>query len=292
MREINSVDINNINYYQVPKWLFDLLLENKISLGAYKTYVLMFDRLRISQKNGWIDDNGLVYIKYSYDEMQEDLKCSRQAVSNNLKQLEGLDLISKIKKFNSSSVFYLKIYSVEKVENTCQENLTSKEDFTSKENLTISSKEKWTNDSKENLTTSSLNLLDSSNNNSSNNNTSKNNYNKNNIGEKLETENISSELKEKLSEYIVYRKEIKKPINSYRVITAILNRLGKDFVDEKHLIDSLEYSMSNGWQGVFVNKELEKKQVRPVEQESYIAKKLRELREQGENNIEEVEYAR
>lgn len=168
--------------------------------------------------------------------------------------------------------FYLKIYSVEKIENTCQENFTSKE--------------KLTNDSKENLTTSSLNLLDASKNNSS-----KNNYSNNNIGEKLETENISSELKEKLSEYIVYRKEIRKPINSYRVITAILNRLEKDFANEQHLIDSLEFSMSNGWQGVFINKELEKKQTRAVQQESYASMLLRKMREQ-ENDVEEVEYAR
>lgn len=291
MRNMNSEDLKNTIHYQVPKWLFDLLIQNKISLGAYKTYVLMFDRLRVSQKNGWIDENGLVYIKYSYDEMQEDLKCSRQAVSNNLKQLEELDLISKVRCFNSSSVFYLKIYSVEKVENTCQENFTSKEDLTSKEKLTISSKENLTNDSKENLTTSSLNLLDASKNNSSKNNTSKNNYSNNNIGEKLATENISSELKEKLSEYIVYRKEIRKPINSYRVITAILNRLGKDFANEQHLIDSLDFSMSNGWQGVFVNKELEKKQARPVEQESYASMLLRKMRENVED-VEEVEYAR
>ena len=285
MRNVNVEDLKNTVYYQVPKWLFDLLIQNKISLGAYKTYVLMFDRLRISQKNGWIDDDGLVYIKYSYDEMQEDLQCSRQAVSNNLKQLEELDLISKVRCFNSSSVFYLKVYSTEKMENTCQENLTSKE------NLTNSSKEKLTNGSLQNLTNSSLNLLDASKNNSSKNNKSNNNKSKNNIGEQLATENISSELKEKLSEYIVYRKEIKKPINSYRVITAILNRIGKDFTDEQHLIDSLDYSMSNGWQGVFVNKEQEKKKPKaPVEKESYVSRKLRELREQqAKNNIEEAE---
>lgn len=291
MRNVNVEDLKNTVYYQVPKWLFDLLIQNKISLGAYKTYVLMFDRLRISQKNGWVDDDGLVYIKYSYDEMQEDLQCSRQAVSNNLKQLEELDLISKVRCFNSSSVFYLKVYSTEKMENTCQENFTSKEDLTSKENLTNSSKEKLTNGSLQNLTNSSLNLLDASKNNSSKNNKSNNNKSKNNIGEQLATENISSELKEKLSEYIVYRKEIKKPINSYRVITAILNRIGKDFTDEQHLIDSLDYSMSNGWQGVFVNKEQEKK-ARPVQQESCASRRLRELREQqAKKEIKDIEEA-
>ena len=172
MREININDLNNINYYQVPKWLMELFLNGEITAGAFKTYVLMYDRLRISGKNKWVDSDGVVYIKYSYDEMQKELKISRQAVSNNLKDLEKLDLIRKVKNYNSSNKFYLKIYDSSK------QNLTSKEDLTSKENLTISSKEE--------LTTSSLLYLDAS-----NNNFSKNNYNKNN-DDKKEDDNINN----------------------------------------------------------------------------------------------------
>ena len=172
MREININDLNNINYYQVPKWLMELFLNGEITAGAFKTYVLMYDRLRVSGKNKWVDSDGVVYIKYSYDEMQKELKISRQAVSNNLKDLEKLDLIRKVKNYNSSNKFYLKIYDSSK------QNLTSKEDLTSKENLTISSKEE--------LTTSSLLYLDAS-----NNNFSKNNYNKNN-DDKKEDDNINN----------------------------------------------------------------------------------------------------
>lgn len=172
MREININDLNNINYYQVPKWLMELFLNGEITAGAFKTYVLMYDRLRVSGKNKWIDSDGVVYIKYSYDEMQKELKISRQAVSNNLKDLEKLDLIRKVKNYNSSNKFYLKIYDSSK------QNLTSKEDLTSKENLTISSKE--------DLTTSSLLYLDAS-----KNNFSKNNYNKNN-DDKKEDDNINN----------------------------------------------------------------------------------------------------
>ena len=181
------------------------------------------------------------------------------------------------------NIYYLTIYSTE--------DCTSIKECTSTKKCTSSSTEKYTTDSIENCTTSSTENLYASKNNYNKNNKSKNNYNKNNIEGQLATENISSELKEKLSEYIVYRKEIKKPINSYRVITAILNRIGKDFNDEQHLIDSLDYSMSNGWQGVFVNKDQEKKQPKaPIEKESYVSRKLRELREREDrNNIEEVE---
>ena len=183
MREININDLNNINYYQVPKWLMELFLNGEITAGAFKTYVLMYDRLRISGKNKWVDSDGVVYIKYSYDEMQKELKISRQAVSNNLKDLEKLDLIRKVKNYNSSNKFYLKIYDSSK------QNLTSKEDLTSQKNFT--SKEKLTTKCKEELTRGSQIYLDSS-----KNNLSKNNYNKNNDDNIDNLDYIDQEVKE------------------------------------------------------------------------------------------------
>ncbi len=156
MRAIKKEDLENINYYQVPKWLMDLFIDGKISQGGFKTYVLMYDRLRLSSKKGWIDKNDEVYIRYSYDEMQSDLNCSRQTVSNNLKDLEKLELIDKKRGFNSSTIFYLNIYSIS------LENFTSKEEFTSKKNLDDCESR--------NIDYSSLENLDSSKNNFSKNN--------------------------------------------------------------------------------------------------------------------------
>lgn len=177
MREININDLNNINYYQVPKWLMELFLNGEITAGAFKTYVLMYDRLRISGKNKWVDSDGVVYIKYSYNEMMEDLKVSRQAVSNNIKDLEKLDLIRKIRNFNSTNKFYLKIYDESK------EELTSQKNFTSKEDLTTESKEELTRDSQIYLDTNKNNL-------------SKNNYNKNNDDNIDNLDYIDQEVKE------------------------------------------------------------------------------------------------
>ena len=177
MREININDLNNINYYQVPKWLMELFLDGKITAGAFKTYVLMYDRLRISGKNKWVDSDGVVYIKYSYNEMMEDLKISRQAVSNNIKDLEKLDLIRKIRNFNSTNKFYLKIYDESK------EELTSQKNFTSKEELTTESKEELTRGSQIYLDTNKNNL-------------SKNNYNKNNDDNINNLDDIDQEVKE------------------------------------------------------------------------------------------------
>ncbi len=265
---IKVEELNGIVYYQIPKWLMDLFISGQISTGAFKTYVLMYERLRMSAKNNWIDEDGDVYIKYSYDELMEDLKCnSKTTVSNNLKDLQELDLIDKVKCFSSSNIYYLKVKSTE--ECTSTENCTSIKEYTS------SSTEECTNSSIENCTSSSTGTLYASNNNFKKNYTSKNNYKKNNtqdILETLEQENISFELKDKIKEFISYRKEIKKPIKTYTVISTMLKQIGSKYTDENHLILSIDDSMANQYQGVFpikINKSA-------VQKKSYAQKWLEE----------------
>lgn len=92
-----------------------------------------------------------------------------------------------------------------------------------------------------------------------------------NITEQLDTENISFELKDKLKEFIQYRKEIKKPIKTYTVISKMLKQIGSKYADENHLILSIDDSIANQYQGVFpikINK--------TVAQKSYAQKWLEE----------------
>lgn len=161
MRSIEANDLDSMVYYQVPKWLMDLLIEGKISIGAFKTYVLMYERTRLSARNKWIDEKGKVYIKYSYEELMEDLKCtSKTTVSNNIKDLEKFNLIEKVRCFSSSSIYYLRVRSTE--------------DCTSTESCTDRSTEDCTTISTEVCTNSSTELLYAS----------KNNYKKNNYKKK------------------------------------------------------------------------------------------------------------
>lgn len=74
------------------------------------------------------------------------------------------------------------------------------------------------------------------------------------IKNKIQEENITTNLKNKLLEFIEYRKEIKRPIKTYLVIKTLINKIGHDFVDENHLIDSIDDTFSNQYQGVFPRK--------------------------------------
>lgn len=65
---------------------------------------------------------------------------------------------------------------------------------------------------------------------------------------------ISENLKEKLIDYLEYRKEIKKPLKSLRSIKEVINKIGTEFSDEDDLAESISYSISKGWQGIFKDK--------------------------------------
>ena len=107
MRTMTNTDLENLDYYQVPKWLMRMFLSSEITAEGFKTYTLMYNRLRISSKNGWVNAEGEVYIKYSYDEMVSDLKCnSKTTVSSNIKELLKLGMIVQKKKFNTSCCYF------------------------------------------------------------------------------------------------------------------------------------------------------------------------------------------
>lgn len=221
MRSIKVNDLDSMLYYQVPKWLMDLLIEGKISIGAFKTYVLMYERTRLSARNNWIDKKGEVYIKYSYDELMEDLKCnSKTTVSNNIKDLEKVDLIDKVRCFSSSSIYYLRVRSTEDCTST--ESCTDR----STEDCTTISTEVCTNSSTENLYAS------------------KNNYNKNNLERtttNLESKNKIEEIpaKENSSSFLENLekdkiKQIKSALQMHGISVATCKNI-MDLVYSKHI---------------------------------------------------------
>lgn len=112
MRAIKREDIENNTYYQTPKWLFDLLLEGKITPGAYCLYVLMYDRTRISLENNWVDKDGEIYIEYSWESMRKNRKVkSNTQIKRDLEKLYELNLLQVKRQYRDSNIYYLNIYS-------------------------------------------------------------------------------------------------------------------------------------------------------------------------------------
>lgn len=80
-------------FYRVPKILFTNDRYRKISTDAKMLYGLMLDRMALSEKNRWNDDNGRLYIYFTVDDIQESLGVARQKASLMLSELEKGGLI-------------------------------------------------------------------------------------------------------------------------------------------------------------------------------------------------------
>ena len=52
-------------------------------------YGLMLDRMSLSMKNGWLDDENRAYIIYTIDNIREDLGCSKEKAVKVLAELDA-----------------------------------------------------------------------------------------------------------------------------------------------------------------------------------------------------------
>ena len=79
---------DQFTFYRIPKVLFtDPGLRN-ISAEAKILYGLLLDRMGLSSANGWLDDQGRVFIIYTIEEIMEQLGCAEQKTAKLLSELE------------------------------------------------------------------------------------------------------------------------------------------------------------------------------------------------------------
>lgn len=105
---IKRGDLSYFFHIQVPKHVWEMFLAKKITPSTFKTYVELFNRLKMSCENNWIDKEGHVYIRYSYPELMDNLKIkSKGTISLALDELEDLNLIIRKRGFSTSNKFYL-----------------------------------------------------------------------------------------------------------------------------------------------------------------------------------------
>ena len=83
-------------FYRIPKLLFtDPELKN-ISTEAKVLYGLLLDRMSLSIKNNWLDEQRRVFIIFTIDEIMEALACAEQKAAKLLNELEkGVGLIER-----------------------------------------------------------------------------------------------------------------------------------------------------------------------------------------------------
>ena len=76
------------SFYRIPKVLFTEERFRNISAEAKVLYGILLDRMSLSRKNGWLDDNDRVYIIFTLDEVMSSIGCAVQKASKLLNELD------------------------------------------------------------------------------------------------------------------------------------------------------------------------------------------------------------
>lgn len=87
-------------FYRIPKVLFTEPVFSGLSTEAKLLYGLLLDRMQISIRNGWLDQEGRVFIYYTIDAVMEALSCGNKKAGTLLAELDdrkGIGLITRIR---------------------------------------------------------------------------------------------------------------------------------------------------------------------------------------------------
>lgn len=109
-------EADQFTFYRIPKALFIDERFKGLSNDAKILYGLMLDRISLSLRNHWIDDEGRVYIIFSLKEIMECINCGKDKgvkVLAELDTVKGLGLIERIKRgMGDADLIYVKNFVV------------------------------------------------------------------------------------------------------------------------------------------------------------------------------------
>ena len=102
-------DAEEYSFYRIPKPLILNPDYRSVPVEAKMLYGLMLDRMGLSVRNGWLDEQGRVFIYFTVDSVREDLCCGKEKACKLLADLERADLIERRRQgLTKPSITYVK----------------------------------------------------------------------------------------------------------------------------------------------------------------------------------------
>ena len=96
-------------FYRIPKVLFTYNRFQKISTEGKVLYGLLLDRVSLSRENGWIDEEGRVYIIFTLNAIRQAMNCAEKSAIKYLTELEDFGLIERIRQgLGKPAIIYVK----------------------------------------------------------------------------------------------------------------------------------------------------------------------------------------
>lgn len=111
-------EAEQFSFYRIPKLLFTDSRFAGISTDAKLLYGILLDRMSLSMKNGWHDEQGRVYIIFTLDDVAETLGYKTEKaikLFNELDTKKGVGLIERVRQGQGrASLIYVKNFAGEK----------------------------------------------------------------------------------------------------------------------------------------------------------------------------------
>lgn len=86
------------------------ILWGEYSINAKLLYALLLGRTQLSQKSGWVSEDGDVYVIYTIRQMANDLNRSERTVKTALAELENAGLIIRVRQgWNRANRIFLQL---------------------------------------------------------------------------------------------------------------------------------------------------------------------------------------
>ena len=101
-------EADQFTFYRLPKALIVDARFKDISNNAKLLYGLMLDRMSLSARSGWFDEENRVFIKYAITSIMEDLNCSKMTAVGALKELNEIGLIDMVQESGKANIIYVK----------------------------------------------------------------------------------------------------------------------------------------------------------------------------------------
>lgn len=102
-------DIDNEQFYQLPKALFTNPFYKNLPMSAKVMYALLRDRFNLSRNNGWVDENDDIFFIFAQEELQEALNISHPTCVKAMKKLVEYDLLDIVRQgLNKPNKLYIK----------------------------------------------------------------------------------------------------------------------------------------------------------------------------------------
>ena len=185
-----GAEAEQFTFFRIPKVLFKDKRFKDMSTDAKLLYGLMLDRMGLSMRNRWIDDDNRVYIIYKMEEIIEDIGCARQKVAKLLEELDkSVGLIERKRQgLGKPNIIYVKNFIT--AISSEYENHTSRSMSTENPEVPKSNLQKYENHTSRSMNTELQEVPKSYSNNTNINN---NNYNNTDFNNTILSYPISDE---------------------------------------------------------------------------------------------------